>query len=113
MDLIFTQQLSYLKKVHKVINIIININKLMSFPPIPPLTLNVSDMEISKLKLDDITFEKVHFDLPLKPLYILFIGLFILNLVQTFFMITITYHIRSHTNRIKNTPRLGYLSNSD
>ena len=32
----------------------------MSFPPIPPISLNVSDMEISDLKLDNITFDEIH-----------------------------------------------------
>ena len=74
----------------------------MSFPPIPPISLNVSDMEISDLKLDNITFDEIHFDLPLKPIYILFIALFVINFLQFVVTLKIMIDFKRYTNSEKN-----------
>lgn len=74
----------------------------MSFPPMPPISLNVSDMEISDLKLDNITFDEIHFDLPLKPIYILFIALFVINFLQLVVTLKIMIDFKRYANNEKN-----------
>ena len=81
----------------------------MSFPPIPPLSLNVSNMEISNLKIDEIDFQNLHFELPLHPLYILCIGLFILSLFQTFFMLFIVCKINKYNRSDKALLNSGFM----
>tara|TARA_E500000178_G_scaffold351715_1_gene413458 strand:- start:395 stop:646 length:252 start_codon:yes stop_codon:yes gene_type:complete len=83
----------------------------MSFPPMPPISLNVSDMEISDLKLDNITFDEIHFDLPLKPVYILFIALFVINFLQLVVTLKIMIDFRGYKNNEKKKDN-GYYRGS-
>lgn len=80
----------------------------MSFPPMPPISLNVSDMEISDLKLDNITFDEIHFDLPLKPIYILFIALFVINFLQFVVTLKIMIDFKRYANNAKNKNNVYY-----
>ena len=64
-------------------------------------------MEISDLKLDNITFDEIHFDLPLKPIYIIFIALFIIKFLQFVVTLKIMINFRSYKNSDKNNGYYG------
>mgnify|MGYP001162108384 FL=1 len=56
------------------------------FPPIPPLNLTISRMSISEIDVSKFKLDSELIDLPLTPLYVLFICTFVLVLIQTIMM---------------------------
>ena len=58
--------------------------------------------KISDLKLNNITFDEIHFDLPLKPIYILFIALFVINFLQFVVTLKIMIDFKRYKNNEKN-----------
>jgi len=56
------------------------------FPPIPPLNLTISRMSIEEVDVSKFKLDSELLDLPLTPIYVLFICTFVLVLIQTVMM---------------------------
>jgi len=61
------------------------------FPPIPPLNLTISHLSISEIDVSKFKLASELLDLPLTPIYILFICTFVLVLIQTLIMLRFFY----------------------
>ena len=71
------------------------------FPPIPPLNLTISKLSISEIDVSKFKLDSELLDLPLTPIYVLFICTFVLELIQTMIMITFFYsHRKEKGNRL-------------
>ena len=71
------------------------------FPPIPPLNLTISKLSISEIDVSKFKLDSELLDLPLTPIYVLFICTFVLVLIQTMIMITFFYsHRKEKGNRL-------------
>ncbi len=71
------------------------------FPPIPPLNLTITQLSISEIDVSKFKLDSELLDLPLTPIYVLFICTFVLVLIQTMIMITFFYsHRKEKGNRL-------------
>lgn len=59
----------------------------MNFPPFPPISLNISKLTIQEIDVMKVKLNSELLNLPLTPVYILFICIFILVLIQTILLI--------------------------
>ena len=56
------------------------------FPPIPPLNITISRMSIEEIDVSKFKLDSELINLPLTPIYVLFICTFVLVLIQTVMM---------------------------
>ena len=66
----------------------------MDFPPIPTLALNISKLSIDEIDVSKFKFNSEMLNLPITPIYILFICTFVLVLIQTIIMIVFVNNYR-------------------
>ena len=66
----------------------------MDFPPIPPLNLTITELTIDEIDVSKFKLDSELIDLPLTPIYVLFICIFILVFIQTGLMILFLYNYR-------------------
>ena len=69
----------------------------MNFPPLPSISLNISEMEIANLKLDNITLDKIGIDLPIHSIYIVFISMFVCLIIQVLATLKIMIEFRERS----------------
>lgn len=65
----------------------------MTLFPIPPLSLNITTMDINDMVISKIKLKEHDFDLPLKPLYIIFVCMFAFMIIQTIILSVVSYKI--------------------
>ena len=73
----------------------------MNFPPFPPISFNISKLTIQEADITKIKLDSELLNLPLTPIYILFICMFVLVFIQTVLLI-----IFFHTYKYENSKRL-------
>ena len=66
----------------------------MDFPPIPPLNLTITELTIDEIDVSKFKLDSELIDLPLTPIYVLFICIFVLVFIQTGLMILFVYNYR-------------------
>jgi|TARA_B110000977_G_scaffold55208_1_gene75267 hypothetical protein len=66
----------------------------MNFPPFPPISLNISKLTIDEIDVTKVKFNSELLDLPLTPIYILFICIFVLVFIQTIILIVFFHKYR-------------------
>ncbi len=66
----------------------------MDFPPIPPLNLTITKLFIDEIDVSKFKLDSELIDLPLTPIYVLFICIFVLVFIQTGLMILFLYNYR-------------------
>ena len=66
----------------------------MNFPPFPPISLNISKLTIDEIDVTKVKFNSELSDLPLTPIYILFICIFVLVFIQTIILIVFFHKYR-------------------
>jgi|TARA_B100000282_G_scaffold198420_1_gene145099 hypothetical protein len=66
----------------------------MDFPPIPPLNLTITELTIDEIDVSKFKLDSELIDLPLTPIYVLFICIFVLVFIQTGLMILFLYNYR-------------------
>jgi len=73
----------------------------MNFPPFPPFSFNISKLTIQEADVTKIKLDSELLNLPLTPIYILFICMFVLVFIQTVLLI-----IFFHKYKYENSKRL-------
>jgi hypothetical protein len=73
----------------------------MNFPPFPPISFNISKLTIQEADITKIKLDSELLNLPLTPIYILFICMFVLVFIQTVLLI-----IFFHKYKYENSKRL-------
>ena len=66
----------------------------MDFPPIPPLNLTITELTIDEIDVSKFKLDSELIDLPLTPIYVLFICIFVLVFIQTGLMILFLHNYR-------------------
>lgn len=66
----------------------------MNFPHFPPISLNISKLTIDEIDVTKVKFNSELLDLPLTPIYILFICIFVLVFIQTIILIVFFHKYR-------------------
>lgn len=73
----------------------------MNFPPFGPFSFNISKLTIHEADVTKIKLDSELLNLPLTPIYILFICMFVLVFIQTILLI-----IFFHKYKYENSKRL-------
>ncbi len=66
----------------------------MDFPPIPPLNLTIMKLDIDEIDVSKFKLDSELIDLPLTPIYVLFIFTFVLVFIQTVIIVLLFYNHR-------------------